>query len=53
MMLCGKNPFDHENVAKLVQIITQDSPDMSAEGLLEVSKSGVQLLEKMLDKNPD
>lgn len=45
MMLCGVNPFDHENVAKLVQIITQDSPDMSAEGLLEVSKSGIQLLE--------
>ena len=45
MMLCGKQPFDDENVAKLVKKITEADPNMEEAGLREVSSAGLDLLE--------
>ena len=53
MMLCGHQPFYNENMAQLVQHITRDEPDLTAEGFMEVSSQAIDLLEKMLEKDPE
>jgi serine/threonine protein kinase len=53
MMLCGHQPFDNENMAQLVKQITSDEPDITAEGFLDVSSEAIDLLERMLNKDPD
>ena len=40
-------------MAQLVQQITRDDPDMTAEGFLDVSAEALDLIEKMLDKDPE
>ena len=45
MMFCGNQPFDEDNVAKLVHDITTKDPDMNDEGLLEISTCGKELLQ--------
>lgn len=45
MMFCGSQPFDEDNVARLVHDITTKDPDMNDEGLLEISTGGKDLLQ--------
>lgn len=52
MMLCGHQPFYNENMAQLVQQITKDPPDLTAEGFMDVSNQALDLIEKMLEKDP-
>ena len=52
MMLSGNLPFNEENIPLLVHMITHDEPNMLDEGLLDVSEDGIELIEKMLTKNP-
>ena len=51
MMLCGQQPFDHENVNILVQMIKED-PLCDIEEKLDASLEAIDLIEKMLNKDP-
>ena len=53
MMLSGHQPFYSENMAQLVQQITQDPPDMLHQCFMDVSIEAVDLIEKMLEKIPE
>ena len=52
MMFCGKQPFYEESVPKLVHQITHDEPDMTDDGFRDVSTEGLDLLKRMLQKDP-
>lgn len=52
MMICGNQPFYEENVPKLVHQITHEEPDMTDAGFRDVSSEGLELLKKMLQKDP-
>ena len=52
-MMCGHQPFYNENMAQLVQQITRDDPDLMAEGFIDVSSEAIDLIERMLNKDPE
>lgn len=53
MMLCGKQPFYEENVAKLVEKITSEEIDFTDQVFDEISKNGLDLLKLLLIKDPE
>ena len=53
MMLCGQQPFFHDNHARVVHKITTEEPNMEAGGCFkDVSPDALELLLKMLTKDP-
>lgn len=53
MMLCGKQPFFEEHVAKLVQQITTADIDFSDSIFNEISREALDLLHLLLTKDPN
>ena len=52
MMLCGKQPFQSQNIPELVKYITTSEPDIKND-LEEVSSLGIDLLQNLLQKDPE
>lgn len=53
MMLCGDQPFNHDQMAKLVQKITSEEPSFDDEAFYFVSDDVMSLIKLMLSKEPD
>ena len=52
MMLCGKQPFYEENVAKLVEKITSEEIDFKDQVFDEISPEALELVQQLLIKDP-
>jgi serine/threonine protein kinase len=52
MMLSGKQPFDHENVSKLIQLITHGCYSLEGSEWKKISPLAKDLLKHMLQVDP-
>lgn len=53
MLLSGEQPFNSDNVAKLVHMITTQEITFNQESWQEVSENAKSLIKKMLNKYPE
>ena len=53
MMLGGVQPFKHENLQRLVQMIQKEEPDYNLSAFKQVDTSAIDLLKKMLSKKAE
>ena len=52
MMLTGVQPFYHQHMPRLMEMIAKEEPNYHHEALQQVSKDAIDLLKKLLTKDP-